>query len=105
MTYDVIHAGTRHLLTNYLSPLASGPWTIQGACITARAFPSYGLPADAVATRVLIEEPDQGWTAAIEVIQRGGRLWRLRIERFIDDSDERGPAELQAAYLDWLRSL
>jgi hypothetical protein len=105
MIDDVIHACTRHLLTNYLSPLDAGPWTIQGACVTARPVHRYGLPADAVTMRLLIEEPDQGWAVAVEVVQRGGKLWRIRVEGYFDEGDSLGPAGVRLAYLDWLRAL
>ena len=105
MSNEEIHANTTRMLTSYLSPLSGGPWTVQGACITARSVRGCGVPADATAMRLLIEEPDAGWTVAVEVVQRGGKLWRLAIETYYDDHDALGHDGVQAAYADWLGAL
>lgn len=105
MINDVIHAATAHLLTQYLSLNGAGPWTIGEVCISARAVPIYGQPADAQVTRVLLEQLTEGWSVAIHVACRGGKLWHHRIESYFDDTDRLGVAGARLAYLDWLRSL
>ncbi|MGY6286088.1 hypothetical protein ACXIT0_24895 [Methylorubrum extorquens] len=69
-------------------------------------MPSHGLPADARSIRVLVEEPNQGWSVVIEAAYRSGKLWRTRIASYHDDRDAHGGAAGVAhAYADWLAAL
>lgn len=106
MIDDELLSRTTNLLDQYLSTLEPGPWTIENACVSAKAVSSYGLPADAQAVRLLIEEPDLGWAVGAEAVYRNGSLWRLRITSFHDDHDVFGGAQgVKRAYLDWLMAL
>lgn len=105
MNDEEFHNTTRRLLTNYLSPLNNGRWSVQDASIKARAVHRSSLPAGATATRLLIEEPHQGWSVAVEVVRHDGKFLSARIEKLFDDRETLGAAGVRAAYFDWLRSL
>ncbi|PXW67128.1 hypothetical protein [Methylobacterium sp. B4] len=101
-----ILTGTQRLLDCYLSPLEFGPWTLENVSISAHDISAYGAPSDARAVRLLIEEPDQGWTVAAEAIYRSRKVWRLRVSSYYDDcGGHGGTGGVKHAYLNWLRSL
>lgn len=95
---------TRNFCRRYLSPLSAGPWTINGACVSARTETSYLVTADSQIVRILIEKPQQ-WAVAFEIAQRSDNIERVRTEGVDGGADGCGSGEAQRRYLRWLEGL
>lgn len=93
---------TRRLIADYLSTSPTGLRVINGAAITANPVIRAGLPNDVAAFMLLIEEPIQGWSTAVEVLQRGGRVWRTTIEGHYGDHAGIDDDTARRLYLNWL---
>jgi len=104
MIDNVVQAGTKYLLKNYLSDLDSGPWAFDGAHITAKEVTRYGLPAGSVVHLILIEHSDC-WSVALESVSRQGTLWRFGLAGLFDDHGNVGLDGVRDRYLAWLRRL
>ncbi len=104
MIDDAIRAGTKYLIEKHVPSNESGPWTIGLACVTAHRGHVCRAPADATARRLTVEEPDV-WTVALDVVYRGGKLWRIGVAGYFDDCGTLGLEGVRAAYHEWLCSL
>ena len=108
MDDNIIRASVYHYAREYLSgpDPRLGPRTVGGACVSAARHRVPDWPADVTAYRLVIEDTDAGWSAAIHVGLRADRPWRMLIDQTWDDAGTHGgPAGAHDAMIDWLRSL
>jgi hypothetical protein len=107
------HLITSRLLAHYLAAPDETVWTVEeDACVQGRTVANrYGVPADAITRRYIIEHVTQGWTFTARAVWRNGRLMEplavhVAVEGYYDDNDALGgPAGARSAANAWLRSL
>lgn len=104
---------TSRLIAHYLSCPSTSVWTVEeDACVVGRTIANrYGVPADAVTRRYVIEHVSEGWTYTARAVWRNGRLMEplavhVAIEGYFDTDDSLGGAAgARSAANTWLRSL
>jgi hypothetical protein len=104
MIDNVIQAGTKYLIENYLFDFNSGPWAFGSVHITAKEVTRYGLPADSVVHLLLIENAGF-WTVALETCSRETGLQRFGLAGYFDDSGNLDIDGVRDQYLSWLSGL
>ncbi|QGY03639.1 hypothetical protein MMSR116_18385 [Methylobacterium mesophilicum SR1.6/6] len=108
MDENIIRASVYHYARQYLTgphPQLE-PRNIEGACVSVARVHVPGWPVDVRAYRLLVEQLDAGWSAAIHVGLRSDQPWRAQVDQTWDDTGNHGgPAGAHEALVDWLRSL
>lgn len=108
MNIDVERAALHLLARRYLSVTKPVPRvrTVEGACVTISPTRIYSWPADTSAYSILVEEPDAGWSARIEIGIRDSRVWRATVIQTWSESEADGAlVQAQGAFQDWLAAL
>ena len=110
MTNDEIMILSMNMITQYLSAGPQPTRTIENASVSVEPLRNRSVlyPADAVLGRVVVEEPDLGWTIHLDVMWRDGTVRRAAVIGYFSDTEHDDAATRKAVlggYLEWLRAI